>query len=195
MNSALLFEDFSSLTEEPFDEMDPENAALEEERLAAFEKGYGAGWDDALRAQNHAGQLMNEALQASLSDMGFTKAEAMQAFLAASENLFETILGKILPSIASEALANHVLGAIKSALAQSIDSPMQVRVSPSQYAAITQNLSCDLPDGAKVLADPELSEMQAIITLDGNEAEIDLEGLIAEVSLAVSELKTMDQKG
>ena len=50
MSIAHLLEDFTAQAEgAPMRLLDEE--ALEEERLAAFEKGYGAGWEDALQAQ------------------------------------------------------------------------------------------------------------------------------------------------
>lgn len=195
MGAALMFEDFSSLAQQPAEHTTPENEALEEEKLNAFENGYQAGWDDALRAQNQASAKLSEALRASLSDMSFTREEAFQAFLSASKGLLGAIVDRILPEIAAKSLAPHVVAHLHNALSKSADIPIQVRVAPRQVDPVSAAITEALPGEISVLADADLSDDQAVLALDTRELEIDLNGLVAEISDAVSDLSAFGQEG
>ena len=52
--------------------------ALEEQRLASFEQGYSAGWEDAVQAQEQSRGQVSAELAKSLEDMSFTYHEAVK---------------------------------------------------------------------------------------------------------------------
>ncbi|MDA7965210.1 MAG: ABC transporter ATP-binding protein, partial [Ruegeria sp.] len=68
MSIAHLLEDFTVQTGAGALHM-LDDEALEEQRLAAFENGYGAGWDDAVQAQDQARGQLSAELSGALSDL------------------------------------------------------------------------------------------------------------------------------
>ena len=75
---------------------------LETERLESFDKGYRAGWDDAIKAKTDEGTQQADAVVQALQDLSFTYHEVHAQLLSNLSPLLDEILQKILPSLARE---------------------------------------------------------------------------------------------
>ena len=73
-------------------------------QLDAFEEGYRAGWDDAIKAQSDDRTRISEFAQ-NLQDLSFTYHEAYSHAINAMTPLLEDIVRSVLPKIAHEAWA------------------------------------------------------------------------------------------
>ncbi len=83
--------------------------AFEEARLAAYESGYTAGWEDANAAQADDRTRMTAELARNLQSLSFTYHEGRAHVLKAIEPLLGELVGRVLPEIARELLAPLVL--------------------------------------------------------------------------------------
>ena len=83
--------------------------AIEEAKLAAYEQGYKAGWDDAAAAQSEDQTRIRADLARNLQQLSFTYQEARAHILKAVEPLLEEMVNRRLPDTARETLAPLVL--------------------------------------------------------------------------------------
>ncbi|MDP4992157.1 MAG: ABC transporter ATP-binding protein, partial [Marivita lacus] len=81
---------------------------LETERLESFDKGYRAGWDDAIKAKTDEGTQLADGVVQNLQDLSFTYHDVHAQILSNIGPLFDEILNKILPSLARDTLGAHV---------------------------------------------------------------------------------------
>lgn len=186
MGSARLFEDFGRRElPAPQAESAPSEEDLEDLKLKSFEQGYGAGWDDAVKAQAESGHLLAETVQQSLLDARMTREQAFKAFIAASHPLIDELVTKILPVVADRTLPQHVVALLNKAIEDASDLPVEIRVSPDQHAAASRVLDGRMPDTASLTADESLAPGQACFALGPSEKQIDLPELISQISEAV----------
>lgn len=186
MANTRLFEDFGRKPQAAQPSVPATSAEdIEDLKLKAFEQGYGAGWDDAIRAQADSGKLLTETMQQSLLDARLTSDAAQKAFISATRPLIESLIGKILPAIAERTLPEHVAGLLVKAIEEASDLPVEIRVSPDELAAVSRILDGEMPGNSRIAADEDLERGQACFALGTSEKQIDLPELISEISAAV----------
>lgn len=191
----------SRLRLESFEPRAPEDAELaldpaefEEAKLAAFEKGYQAGWDDAVAAQNSETARLHADLGQNLQALGFTYHEARQHMLDALRPLLIDICAKVLPELARDSLAPVVAEQLLPAADNLISAPIAVVCSPVALPQIEEILATrsDLP----LIFEPEptLGEGQAYLRFSETETRIDLDAVVGAISQAVTTYFNADLK-
>lgn len=101
-------EDFGIMPRSP-DAVSYSDETLETERLESFDKGYRAGWDDALKARSDDDDQRIQGLAQNLQDLSFTYHEAQSQLIASLGPLFEQITEKLLPTLARKSLGPHLV--------------------------------------------------------------------------------------
>jgi hypothetical protein len=105
--------------------------ALEEERLAAFDDGFAAGWDDALKAQKQTETRINEAFADALETAGFTYHEALSQITENLSPVFEQLVAMVLPEVLQTTLGLHVIDRLTELATDAAAQPITVTVSPA----------------------------------------------------------------
>jgi flagellar assembly protein FliH len=193
MGIASLYEDFGSQVAEISAPLPGGTDEIEEQKLVAFEKGYGAGWEDAVKVQTEGSQVVSDALKQSLLDLSFTREEALQAYVKAMRPLLERILTKVLPKLADQALLHHIVTLLEQTLSNSSDLPVEIRVAPEHQTVVAKLVDGLLPEGGQIRADTALSSKQAKFSFGESESQIDLETLINDIRGAISEFHITSQ--
>ena len=159
--------------------------ALEEAKLAAYESGYTAGWDDAAAAQSEDQGRLQADLARNLQNLGFTYQEARVHVLRAIEPLMTEMVGRLLPAIAREALAPVVLAEVMPMAAKLAGTPITLVLNPAARPAIEALL--ERAPGLPVTLQEELSlgEGQVYLRLGQLETKIDLSRATQEIAAAV----------
>ena len=183
MSIAHLLEDFTAQAEgAPMRLLDEE--ALEEERLAAFEKGYGAGWEDALQAQGQGRAALTEELRAAFADLSFSYHEALTRMTLSLEPMFQSLVQAVLPQAIDQGFAARVVEQLCELAREQVAQPVHL-VVPSGAA---EEVSALLPDGIdpapKVVEDPALQPRQARLQVGMARAEIDCTALLETIAAA-----------
>ena len=109
---------------------EPEPALPEEERLAAFEKGYGEGYEDATRAADEERRRVGLALAGRLEDLSFTFHEARAAVLREVRDLVAAVADGVLPAMARGGFGSALVEAIEAELEERAACPVEVSVAP-----------------------------------------------------------------
>lgn len=191
----------SRLRLESFEPRAPEDAELaldpaefEEAKLAAFEKGYQAGWDDAVAAQNAETARLHADLGQNLQALGFTYHEARQHMLDALRPLLIDICAKVLPELARDSLGPVVAEQLLPVADTLVSAPVAVVCNPVALPQIEETLSShsDLP--LVFEPEPTLGEGQAYLRFSETETRIDLDAVVGAISRAVTTYFNADLK-
>ena len=162
-----------------------DRVALEDEKLAAYDTGYRAGWDDANAAQSDDQTRMKADLARNLQTLGFTYYEARTHILKAIEPLMLQVVGRLLPQIARETLAPFVLETLMP-LAEALgDAPVKLVLNPASRAPVEALLEQATGLPVVIEEEPSLAEGQVYIKLGSAEAEVDLDQATADIAAAV----------
>ncbi|WP_299414031.1 hypothetical protein [uncultured Sulfitobacter sp.] len=160
---------------------------VEDQKLAAFEEGYQAGWTDA--EKNHAAEQKNigEEFLHTLRDLSFTYQEALSRLNRGLKPMFEQMMTTLLPQTASAALRAHVIEQLVQLAATQTEAKIVLRVSESNVHMLEDLLEgVELKVPVSLTADSSLSPHQLFVTLDTLEREINLDGVCQEITKAMN---------
>ncbi|OOY09168.1 hypothetical protein BMI89_09480 [Thioclava sp. F36-7] len=169
-------------------------AELEEAKLAAFETGYQAGWDDAVAAQNAETARLHADLGRNLKALGFTYHEARQHMLDALQPLLVEICGKLLPELSRASLGPVVAEQLMPIAEDLCATPITVVGNPIALPQVQEALAprADLP--LVFAAEPSLGEGQVYLRFADTETRVDLDAVTAAISRAVTTYFTATAK-
>ena len=160
--------------------------SLEDERLEAFEKGYKAGWEDALKAQDGDRSRISADFAANLQDLSFTHREAQTGLIAGLRPLLTGMVETVLPRMAHATLGARVVEMLLDHAQKTCDGPARIVTSPANVEALEALIESQ--DGIDVIvtSEPSLGDGQVHIQVGQSEAEIDLGAVLHEIEEAVA---------
>lgn len=158
----------------------------EEVRLAAYEQGYSAGWEDAVAAQDADLTRLRNELGQNLQDLAFTYHEAHSHVLRTLEPLLRDMVAKVLPAIARETLGHMVVEELRPLVADLTGAPLTIATHPDNVAMIEDLVIARAKFPAELRADPTLGPGQAQFRIGPAERVVDLDGVIAAIAGAVA---------
>ncbi|WP_299661967.1 ABC transporter ATP-binding protein [uncultured Ruegeria sp.] len=159
-----------------------DDEALEEQRLAAFEQGYGAGWDDAIQAQEQAGGQLSSELSATLSDLSFTYQEALTRMTLSLEPLFQSLIQVVLPETVEHSFATRLKDQLCEMAQEQIGQPMQLTVPAGTSDQVAASLLPDFSPTPQVVEDPSLQPGQAQLQVGTARREVDCTALLSSIA-------------
>ncbi|MDN5786670.1 flagellar biosynthesis protein [Pseudorhodobacter sp.] len=169
-------------------------SAMEEARLAAYEQGYTAGWEDATAAQQDEKARLSADLAHNLQALGFTYFEARSHVVRALEPLLTDIVGQLLPMVARHALAPRVLEILLPMADEVANAPIELLFNPTARPAIEPLIEMDSSPPISLVEEPTLGEGQVYLRLGAAEARVDLDDAIAQIDRALSDFFTLSTK-
>lgn len=159
--------------------------ALEEARLAAYEQGYSAGWDDANSTQTDDQTRMRADLARNIQSLGFTYHEARVHVLRALEPLLKEITTRLLPEFARESFGLLVLEHLMP-LAQTVAAaPVTLVMNPVARPAIEALLDSTSSLPLTLVEEPSLGEGQVYLRMGDSETRIDLDRALTDITTAL----------
>ncbi|PYG31063.1 ABC transporter ATP-binding protein [Pelagimonas varians] len=182
-----LLEDFAEIAPRIPDIAAPalDENELEGQKLEAFENGYRAGWDDAIKAQSDDKSRISSAFGQHLQDLSFTYHEAYSQVMNAMTPLLDEMVAALLPEMARATIGHHIVEQLQSMAHEIGTLEVIVAVSPANAEAIAPLLEGDFSFPLQLVQDDTLADEQADIRLGEIEKQIDLGDLIASVSDAI----------
>lgn len=180
--SPLKLQDFSALAAH---EPRPVTSADDEVRLAAYEEGYTAGWEDASAAQAETQSEVATAVAQHLQTLTFGYQDARRHVLLSLQPLLLHATEVLLPEVAKLTLPSIVAEALVP-LAQTLaDTPVTLRLAPSARMEVERHVA--LVEGLAVVLveDDSLTGGQVFLESGPIETQIDLDAATAAVTRAV----------
>ncbi len=170
------------------------DVSLEERRLAAFESGYQAGWDDCLKAQSENSLRVSSDLAQNLHELSFTYQEAYSSILKSLQPLLRGMVDAVLPHAAQATLGLRISELLHELAKEHGQQPVQIVTAPANGAAIEELLANDLPIPVTVNSEPSLGDGQVLIRIGGTEREVDLSEVLSEIDRSVTGFFEENQK-
>ncbi|MEX0278119.1 MAG: ABC transporter ATP-binding protein [Ruegeria sp.] len=180
MSIAHLLEDFTAGSEGGIHLLDED--ALEEQRLASFERGYGAGWEDAIAAQQTEQDRVSADFSATLSDLSFTYHEALARMSLSLEPMFDSLCRIVLPEMLDKGFPARLTEQLNQMAQDQIARPMQVIVPVGLAERVKAILPEALSPPVQVIEDPALQPGQARVQVGTARRQVDCSALLASVS-------------
>lgn len=154
---------------------------VEEQRLASFEKGYSAGWDDAVTAKDTESNRISAELASSLEDLQFTYHEAQTQLLDSLDPMFKVLTSAVLPDAMAASFGHHIVDQLTDMARGHAGGPMQIVVAPGEAGAVRDLLPESFSVPVKVREDAMLSPGQAYLRAGEAEREINCNALIDSI--------------
>ena len=162
-----------------------EFSAVEEAKIASYEQGYSAGWEDATAAQNGDQSRIRADLARSLQSLSFTFQDARSHVLQAIRPLILEMTSRLLPEVARESLAPTVLDALMPMADDMADAPLTLVLNPAVRDRVEGLVAQATGLPMTIEAEPSLSEGQVYIRLGAKETKVDLDRVTADITAAV----------
>ena len=161
--------------------------ASEESRLAEFENGYQAGWDDASAAHAAEQAHISSDFSQNLQALSFTYHEAHSHILSMLKPLLTQMVETILPNIAHKTLGTRVVMEVMEIA--KLDSNQRIDlIMSSDSRQKLENLHIKEPTKLfQLVGDDSLSDGQVFIRFGKNELRIDLDSLLIKVNSTINE--------
>lgn len=169
-------------------------SAMEEARLASYEQGYAAGWEDSVAAQCDEKNQLAAELAHNMQCLNFTYHEARNHILRALEPFLVDLASHFLPKIARISLASIVLDALLPIAETAADTPIRILVSPFSRSAIEPLLEHVNGPPLTLFEEATLGEGQVFLQFGEGETRIDLDAAIDEVKAALGDFLTLMTK-
>ncbi|QFU10272.1 hypothetical protein PARPLA_00163 [Rhodobacteraceae bacterium THAF1] len=191
--SPLILEDFGQYTGlVPLAVIDGER--LEAEKLATFDKGYTAGWDDATDAYKAEADGAERALAARMEELGFTFHEARAHVMSALRPLLSGIVETIVPRVLQETLGHRLEQAMHQLADGQPDPEVLINVCPDDAEQMANCLSAHARFPTRIEADDSLGPGLIHIRLGQSAREIDLSIVEATLNDALAALDTLNEE-
>lgn len=171
-----------------------QHGAIEEAKLAAYEQGYKAGWDDAAAAQSEDQGRIRADLARNLQQLSFTYQEARAHILKSVEPLLEEMVNRLLPETARKTLAPMVLEQVMPMAGELTGQPVALVLNPAARAAVEGLIEQATGLPMVIEEEPTLPEGQVCIRLGDSEAQVDLSRVTADIAAAVRDFFSLSRE-
>lgn len=196
MTKSLKLEDFD-LVNLPTSQAGPHRIAeaeLEKIRLASYEAGYSAGWDDALKEADGDKDRIEAEFARNLEDLGFTFHEARSHVLGSLEPLLRAMVDTLLPEVVQDALGHVINDEIMPLAEQAADTPIEVRVSAGSRRVLDHLMGRVNATPLEIFEDDTLPDGQVFLRSAKSERCIDLTSALSRIKGAVTALYDINEK-
>lgn len=169
--------------------------AAEFSRLAGYEQGYTAGWDDASVAAKEDQARISADFSHNLLDLSFTFHEAKSHVVNSLGPLLLAIVDKMLPELVVQSLGQKILEEILPIAELAANAPVQIVVAPANRASLEPLLAAaDSTCPIELSEEPTLAVGQVILRSGQLEKQIDMDGAIARILEAISAVGLENQE-
>lgn len=165
----------------------PGDSALDDLRLASFDTGYRAGWDDANAARAGAETEIEEAISRNLQTLSFSYHDARSHVLRALRPLIGGIAARLLPEIAHSALPGLVADALEPFADLAADAPIEVLACPDTLVRLERRLASDTGLPLTFLPAPSLTAGQVWLRLAETETRVDIDVALTAIRTVLAD--------
>lgn len=174
--------------------VEPDPALLEKAKLAGYEAGYQAGWDDATRQESEEQSRIGAEFARNLQDLGFTFHEARAHVMQALEPLLNGMVDKVLPKLVSDTLGQTIVEELLPLAAEAADEPIEVVVTPNSRPTLEDLLSNSASVPFRIVEEPTLAEGQVYLRSGKKERHIDMTQAVDRIGTTIKGLYELNEK-
>lgn len=186
MTISHLLEDFSpASTRRASVHQGPNEEELETIRLEAFENGYKAGWEDAVKSRDSDAKQISGEFARNLQDLSFTYHEAHSQVMQSMNPLIKDIVDTVLPEAARQTLGLRVTEQLTEMARRNGAQRVEIISSPADLPALQSLLDQDFGFPVDAVQDDSLAEGQVYLRMAQEERQIDMDAVMSGIRQAV----------
>lgn len=170
---------------DPDPPLTPETGEEDTIRMAAYEEGYAAGWEDAASAHADARAEREAEVARHLQVLSFGYHEARAHVLRAMEPLLVEVATRLLPATVQSALGPAVLDALMPFAERLADGPVTLLVSPGTRPELEAFVAAQTALPIQIVEDAGLTAGQVTIGRGDEGARVDLDRAVVAVTDAI----------
>ena len=182
MTLMTLLEDFGTAKAKPSPSAPAAPALDDASRLAVFEDGFKAGWDDAMSAQNDDAHRISSQFAQNLQDLSFTYHEAVAHVTKSLRPILSQTVGILLPKIASRSIGPQIIEQIDTLIQSSAQPNVKILTSAEDFEAVSSLLDREVGFPVTCEVNPDLATGQAEMVFDDGEIRIDCQEALAQIT-------------
>lgn len=186
MSIAHLLENFDAVEQAPVPAIS--EVELENLKLEAFETGYKAGWDDAVKARSEETDRITEDFARNLSDLSFTYHEAHAEMMNSMGLLLHDIVEKVLPRAVQETIGMHVVEQLTAMAQENGSQRVEIVTSAQDLDAVRGMMTGNFGFPVDAVSDETLAPGQVFLRMAQDERQIDLDAVLSGIRDAVAGL-------
>jgi len=164
------------------------------EKMAAYEKGYKAGWDDAAAAQSDDESRIGAEFARNLQDLGFTFHEARNHVMRAMEPLLSEIVSKVLPSVVSETIGQTIIEELLPLAETASDTPIEIVIAPGSRESLETLLDENIAVPITIVEEETLADGQVYLRMGSIERHIDMTTTVDKIGHAIQAVYELNDK-
>jgi flagellar assembly protein FliH len=169
-------------------------AQVEAEKSAAYERGYSAGFDDAVKAEADNQARIGAEFASHLQDMSFTFHEARAHVLEAVQPLLQELADTFLPEQVKSTMEAWIVETIQPLIEQAADQPIVIAVAPGGRETLAPYIDSAIAAVVRLDEEPTLTDGQAFIRLGQVERKVDLDAALAQFRSSLNALSELNGK-
>lgn len=171
---------------------DPTNAPIPSTDWIA---GHAAGLTEGQALVASTQMALSAEIAQCFSDIGFGYAEARVQILNGLKPLFGAIINRLLPRLAEQGLATHIVAILHQTAEQDSGAAIELSVNPDQIDALAGLLPYAIGMPVVLIADPQVGPGQAILRSANVDTLLDIEAVLAGVQTALESIfETADER-
>lgn len=153
----------------------------------AYESGYKAGWDDAVRKNSDEADRLTAGLSENLQQIAFDFHQARSAIIEGLDATVHAILEKTLPEIAQAGLAQNIKDVLLKSIEEGSQAPFVLRINPNDRAAVDGILPEVNGIALEIQEATDLGPGQVLFELGGLESSLNTETVVQDILKLSSE--------
>lgn len=150
-------------------------------RLAAFEEGYKAGWDDGTTAQADQANAISDEFAKNLQELSFTYHEVHHQAQTAFSRFLSEFVAQIVPAFLQHANASSILDQLSDLALSDNASEVKLTCSDQRVEFIKRIATKEIPMPISVVTDPGLNKDEVQLTVGNETRQIDFGAVAKEI--------------
>ena len=156
-------------------------ADLEATRIASFEKGYQAGWDDAAKTEAETKDRLDAEIGRNLEEMSFSFSEAQRNVSLSLEQLLRDMANLVFPALFAENFGEIVAELIKPVIEEAANLNARLICAPESVKLVEAVIQKSGKFALSVDIEPSFSKHQIKLELGHETHEFDGNALLIQM--------------
>lgn len=167
---------------------------IAEVRSTAYEQGYAAGFDDAVKSEADNQTRIGSEFARHLQEMSFTFHEARAHVIASVTPLLEELVTTFLPQLTQETMGQRLMETLQPLIEDAGDQPIVIMVPPGAREALSPFFDQAVSSVIRIEEEPTLTEGQSFLRLGRTERKIDLDAAFARFRESLNALTELNER-
>ncbi|MFK7975704.1 MAG: hypothetical protein AB8C02_06185 [Halioglobus sp.] len=173
-----ILEDFSPLLTGIVDKAPQPSEMSDELKLKYYEDGYGAGWEDAVKAQENSAETLFASLNQAVTEVTFTRDEALDVLSTKVGELAEAIVLHFVPHLTDTNFTSMIVQTVTDEFNSIGEQRIGLQVSNDNYLQLNESLPETLKNALLLECVDKLPDGQVSFNAGSSEKMLDFDGLV-----------------